>query len=77
MTKGQIVDRKPETLSAYLVVPALKRATLHTFERAEVQPLLRGDNEVGVAMLYRCTETGELRRWGIEYTDAEIRRARS
>ncbi len=74
MTKGQIVDRKPETMSAYLVNAALRRATLHEFERAEVQPLLRGDNEVGVAFLYRCVETGELRRWGMEYTGNERRR---
>lgn len=66
-----IVDRKPVTKSAFLP-NCYGQATLHVFERAEVRPPLRGETERGVALLYRCTETGEVRQWGFEYTSEEL-----
>jgi hypothetical protein len=61
-----IVNRTPATKSAILPNAFDGRPTLHVFERAEIQPVFPGEKEEGVALLYRCTRTGELRRWGCE-----------
>ena len=67
------VDREPKTKGAFLP-NSEGRATWHQFERAEEGP--GADGDVGVVFLYRCFETGELRAWGFEYTDADLRRPR-
>lgn len=65
------VDRVPDTRSAFL--PNSKgRASLHLFERAEHATGYDGTS--GIVLLYRCTETGEIRQWGFEYTSSEMMR---
>lgn len=70
--EGMIVDREPATKVA-LLPNVHGKPTLHVFERAELSPSFDGD--LGVALLYRCQETQELRQWGFEYTDKELGRA--
>lgn len=67
----KIVERKPETRAAHLP-NCYGQATLHVFDHAELRPIQAGDTERGVALIYRCTETGELRQWGMEYTSEEL-----
>jgi hypothetical protein len=60
------VDIVPETRRA-LLVNATGRATVHVFERAEVQPAHPAQpRRLAVAFLFRCTETRLLRRWGLQ-----------
>lgn len=68
--RGTIVERKPATRAAYLP-NCYGQVTLHVFDHAELRSLT-GDR--AVAMLYRCTETGEMRQWGLEYTSEELLR---
>ncbi len=74
--RSAIIRREPATKYPYLP-NSFGRATLHEFDHAEVQPVLPGDPENCVSLVYRCTVTGELRRWGCEYTDEELRRMRA
>jgi hypothetical protein len=71
MREGTQVDRTPETRSAFLP-NSFGQATRHTFERAEVAPAM--DGSLGVAFLFRCSETGEVRQWGFEYTQNDLHR---
>jgi hypothetical protein len=44
-----------------------RRATLHTFVRSEVITLHNETGPItGVAHFFRCSETGEERRWGFD-----------
>jgi hypothetical protein len=67
--RGTIVERKPATRAAYLP-NCYGDVTLHVFDRAELRTLRPGER--GVSMIYRCTETGEMRQWGLEYTSEEL-----
>lgn len=49
-----------------------RRATLHTYSHSELMTLQNLDSKVtGLAHMYRCSETGELRRWGFDVTFAK------
>lgn len=65
-----IVDRRPETKSA-IIPNSAGQPTLHTFERAE-SGIVGGER--AVLLMYRCSQTGELRQWGLEYTSEELLR---
>lgn len=64
--------QEPETKTAFLPCYALpgKRATLHKYvfsERTTVKATTPGKpDQLAIAFVFRCTETGALRRWGIE-----------
>lgn len=48
-----------------------RRATLHIFDHSELVTLpgaKKGETVTGLAHFYRCTETGERRRWGFDAT---------
>ena len=67
----EAVKREPHTKAAILV-NSQGKATPHRFVRAELweQP----DGIPAVAMLYRCSETDEIRQWGLERTREDQRR---
>ena len=61
------------TLEAYLPCNGLndRRATRHVYDHSEIItiPAIPGFQAVtGIAHVYRCLETGELRRWGFDQT---------
>lgn len=67
------MKREPETKCAWLPSKAFgfRRATKHFFVFAEnvIIPPPPGSKEKptnGVAFVYRCEESGTLRRWGFE-----------
>ena len=74
--RGKVVDRRPVRLEAHLP-NSFGEVTLHVFDHAEEQPIMRGSDEIGVVFLFRCTKRGDLRRWGCEYTDNDLRRLRA
>ncbi len=46
-----------------------RRATLHKYSHSE--PVTLPNGLTGLAHYFRCTETGELRRWGFDATFAK------
>lgn len=52
-----------------------RRATKHVYSHSEVITLPARSKEseasTGMGHFYRCTETGELRRWGFDVTFAK------
>jgi hypothetical protein len=64
-TRSRLIP-EPETKKAMLPTegPGPRRATRHTYERTEVVHDLGG--HASYAHLFKCEETGVLRRWGLE-----------
>ncbi len=62
-----MTDTKTITMHPFLPISPW-RATRHTFVRYEGVTLYTADGGPypGVALIYRCNETGAERRWGIE-----------
>ena len=59
------------TTDAFLPARGLnnRRATLHRYSHSELVTLPgaeRGTTVTGLGHFFRCTETGELRRWGFD-----------
>lgn len=50
-----------------------RKWTRHTYAYSEVVRISRprGENIVGLAHVFKCSETGELRRWGFDVTFAK------
>lgn len=49
-----------------------RRATFHTYSHSEVATITRGREKItGLAHYFKCSETGELRRWGFDITFAK------
>lgn len=62
-----------ETLEAYLPSAGYNynKATKHTYSHSELVTLpaaTAGIVVTGLGHMYRCAETGELRRWGFDVT---------
>lgn len=76
--KKTVVDRVPSTRSA-LLPNSWGDVTRHEFDHAQQEPILTsvGAIEAGVVFYYRCSETGALRAWGCEYTNADLRKLRA
>lgn len=58
---------KPETLSAYLESAGyikFRKMTLHTFVEAR-ETVVEGPRGDAWEFIYKCTETGAERRWGV------------
>ena len=69
-------SRTLPTTKAFLPSEGLRqrRATLHIYDHSEVLTVPGPDRTsyvTGLAHFYKCSETGELRRWGFDVTFAK------
>jgi hypothetical protein len=60
-----VTDRSPETKQALLMSAGIRKFTWHTWKRTQALTDTSG-NAVGYEHVYKCSETGALRRWGLE-----------
>ena len=67
---------KSEALQHVVFLPSAglneRRATVHTYSHSELVTLQNnGAKTTGLGHMYRCSETGELRRYGFDVTFAK------
>jgi hypothetical protein len=66
-----VTDREPETKHALLMSAGLRKFTWHTWKRTHTLTD-SGGAPIGFEHVFKCSETGALRRWGLESMSGEV-----